>query len=97
LLPPPTPWKLFVFGAGVFEMRTLNFMLAVFTGRTIRFGIETALVVKYGPQIVTVVGDLAKKHMVATLLVLALLFGGLVWWVARKLRGKRLDDASQAL
>jgi membrane protein YqaA with SNARE-associated domain len=97
LLPPPTPWKLFVFGAGVFEMRTLNFMLAVFIGRCIRFGVETALVVKYGPEIVTVVGDLAKKHLVATLGVLVLIFGGLGWWMWRKLRVKRLDDASQAL
>ena len=97
LLPPPTPWKLFVFGAGVFEMHTLNFMLAVFVGRTIRFGVETALVVKYGPQIVTVVGELAKKHLAATLVVLALIFGGLAWWMLRKLRVKKLDDASPAL
>lgn len=97
LLPPPTPWKLFVFGAGVFEMGTLNFMLAVFVGRCIRFGVETALVVKYGPQIVTVVGDLAKKHLVLTLVALAVIFGGLGWWMWGKLRGKRLDDGSEAL
>jgi membrane protein YqaA with SNARE-associated domain len=97
LLPPPTPWKLFVFGAGVFEMKTWNFMLAVFIGRCIRFGVETALVVKYGPQIVTVVADLAKKHLVLTLLALAVIFGGLGWWMWGKLRSKRLDDASEAL
>lgn len=97
LLPPPTPWKLFVFGAGVFEMQTLNFLLAVFVGRTIRFGVETALVVKYGPQIVTVMADLAKRHLLVTLLVLVLLFGGLGWWMWRKVRTKRLDDASEAL
>lgn len=97
LLPPPTTWKLFVFGAGVFEMRTLSFMLAVFIGRTIRFGVETALVVKYGPQIVTVVADLAKRHLVLTLLGLLLIFGGLGWWIWKKLRTRRLDDASEAL
>ena len=32
-LPPPTPWKAFVFGAGVFEMKIWHFMLAVFVGR----------------------------------------------------------------
>ena len=26
ILPPPTPWKLFVFAAGVFEMKTVHFM-----------------------------------------------------------------------
>jgi len=97
LLPPPTPWKLFVFGAGVFEMHTVAFMLAVFVGRTIRFGVETALVVKYGPQIVNVVADMAKKHMMLTLTGLVVVFGALGWWMLRKLRTKRLDDASQAL
>jgi membrane protein YqaA with SNARE-associated domain len=97
LLPPPTPWTLFVFGAGVFEMKTWNFMLAVFIGRCIRFGVETALVVKYGPQIVTVVADVAKKHLALTLVVLALIFGGLGWWMWGKLRTKKLDDAAQAL
>ena len=97
LLPPPTPWKLFVFGAGVFEMQTVNFLLAVFVGRCIRFGVETALVVKYGPQIVGVVGDLAKKHLVLTLAGLALIFVALGWWMWRKVSTKRLDDGSQAL
>ena len=32
MMPPPTPWKLFVFGAGVFEMKTSAFMLAVSSG-----------------------------------------------------------------
>jgi membrane protein YqaA with SNARE-associated domain len=89
LLPPPTTWKLFVFGAGVFEMSTLNFMLAVFVGRTIRFGVETALVVRYGPQIVTVLGTMAKRHLILTLVLLALVFGGLAWWIWRKLRRTR--------
>lgn len=97
MLPPPTPWKLFVFGAGVFEMHTATFMLAVFVGRCIRFGAETALVVKYGPEIVTVMGELAKKHLALTLLGLVVIFGAIGWWIWRKLRVKRLDDASQAL
>lgn len=96
LLPPPTTWKLFVFAAGVFEMRTVSFMLAVFVGRCIRFGVETALVVKYGPQIVDVMGDLAKRHLSVTLLLLAIIFGGLGWYVWRKLRGTR-SESDQAV
>lgn len=96
LLPPPATWKLFVFGAGVFEMRTPTFLLAVFVGRCIRFGIETALVVKYGPQIVDVIGGLAKRHLVLTLVVLAVIFGGLGWWIWRKVRGKRVNGTSEA-
>lgn len=89
MMPPPTTWKLFVFAAGVFEMRTVAFMLAVFVGRLLRFGIESLLVIKYGPQIVNIIGDLAKKHMVLTLVVLAVIFGGLGWWIWRKMKGKK--------
>ena len=34
LLPPPAPWKIFVFSAGVFEMRVPLYMLAVFCACT---------------------------------------------------------------
>ena len=71
-LPPPTPWKAFVFGAGVFEMKIWHFMLAVFVGRAVRFGTEAALTIKYGPQIVDVVGDLFKHHLTLTLVIIAI-------------------------
>ena len=32
MMPPPMPIKLFEFGAGVFEMKPLPFLLAIFTG-----------------------------------------------------------------
>ena len=83
-MPPPTPWKAFVFGAGVFEMNIWHFLLAVFTGRAVRFGAEAALTIKYGPQIVNVVGDLFKYHLTLTLVMLALLLGLLLLWVIRK-------------
>ena len=70
-LPPPTPWKAFVFGAGVFEMKIWQFMLAVFTGRVVRFGVEAVLTIKYGPEIINVVGDLFKHHLMLTLVVVA--------------------------
>jgi hypothetical protein len=59
--------------------------------------VETALVVKYGPQIVNVVADLGKRHLGITLATLAVIFGALAWYVWRKMRTKRLDDASEAL
>ncbi|MGA7524373.1 MAG: VTT domain-containing protein [Acidobacteriaceae bacterium] len=96
LMPPPTTWKLFVFAAGVFEMRTVTFELAVFVGRLLRFGIECFLVIKYGPQIVNVIGDMAKKHLVLTLVLLALVFGGLGWWIWRKLRRREPSPSARA-
>jgi membrane protein YqaA with SNARE-associated domain len=84
ILPPPTPWKLFVFGAGVFEMRVPNFLLAVFAGRMIRYLIEGALTVEYGPQIVTVSGTLLKRHAAGVLVGLAAVLGLIVVWAVRK-------------
>jgi membrane protein YqaA with SNARE-associated domain len=81
-LPPPTPWKLFVFAAGVFEMPVLPFMLSVFCGRLVRWLILSLLVLKLGPGAVGIV----QRHALSALLVViglaALGFG--VWWFARK-------------
>ncbi len=61
-LPPPTPFKLFVFSAGVFEMKTLHFLLAVFLGRMIRFGVLSVLTIVFGPEIVSIIKTLLKNH-----------------------------------
>jgi membrane protein DedA with SNARE-associated domain len=92
-MPPPTPWKAFVFGAGVFEMNIWHFLLAVFTGRAVRFGVEAALTIKYGPQIINVVGDLFKHHLMVTLVALFVLLGLLLFWVIRKRYRKSGDNA----
>jgi membrane protein YqaA with SNARE-associated domain len=95
MLPPPTPWKLFVFGAGVFEMRLVNFMAAVFAGRVVRYLVIAALTIKYGLEIVKITEDLATAHRRILLLVLLALIGLLVLWVARKKRSaKRSESAS---
>ena len=60
MLPPPAPWKLFVFGAGVFEMRVPLFMLAVTAGRMVRWLILSALVLELGPG----AADLVAHHAV---------------------------------
>jgi membrane protein YqaA with SNARE-associated domain len=83
-LPPPTPWKAFAFGAGVFEMPVWLFMLAVFTGRFLRFGVGAVLTIRYGPEIVHVAGRLFQHHLAATLGVVGLLLIGIVAWSLRK-------------
>lgn len=89
MMPPPTPWKLFVFGAGVFEMRTANFMLAVFVGRFIRFGVESLLVIHYGPQIIHELTLITQRHMVAGLIILAIVIAAIALYAIRKTKGKR--------
>ena len=49
ILPPPTPFKIFVLLAGVAEVRPVTFIVAVAIGRGIRFGGEAWLAYEYGP------------------------------------------------
>lgn len=88
MLPPPTPWKLFVFGAGVFEMRVVNFMLAVFAGRVIRFGVESLLVIRYGPQIVHELSAVMHRHMIAVITVVVIAIALLALYAIGKSKGK---------
>src|SRR5205085_2930594 len=49
LLPPPTPFKLFVLSAGTFGISWPKFLTAVVIGRAIRYFSEGILAVVYGP------------------------------------------------
>ncbi len=84
MLPPPTPFKLFVLAAAAFEMRFRDFMAAIFAGRFIRFLILSLLTIKFGPQFVEVVGNLVRHHFKLVLLAIAVGFVIWVWWWRRK-------------
>ena len=86
MLPPPTPWKAFVFAAGVFEMRVVPFLLAVFAGRMVRWLLLSWLVLKLGPQAVGLVGDAVSHHLVLFLSALVVVFAGIGLWALRKRR-----------
>lgn len=62
MLPPPTPFKLLVFSAGVFEMKPVSFLLAIISGRLVRFGLLSVLTIIFGPQIVAETKLLIKTH-----------------------------------
>jgi membrane protein YqaA with SNARE-associated domain len=49
LLPPPTPFKIFVLSAGAFGISWPKFIVAVVIGRGIRYFSEGILAVIYGP------------------------------------------------
>src|SRR5262249_7609464 len=49
LLPPPTPFKIFVLSAGTFGISWPKFLTAVVIGRGIRYFSEGMLAVMYGP------------------------------------------------
>lgn len=93
MMPPPTPWKLFVFGAGVFEMKTPAFMLAVFVGRVIRFSVLSFLTIRYGPEMVHVLSDAARRHLAVLLMALGVVIVVVVVVGVRKMRRKPAIEA----
>ena len=82
--PPPTPLKMFQFAAGVFEMKTLPFMLATFAGKLAQYLIVAALYIWFGEAIFHQVGHVLHRHLG---LVIGFALGGLlllVYYFVRK-------------
>ena len=72
LLPPPTPFKVFVVAAGVFEVPLLSFTSAIALARAIRYFGIGYLAIRYGPEALPFL--VAHKWQVAVgLMVLAAL------------------------
>lgn len=61
-MPPPFPFKLFAFGAGVFEMKVLPYMISVFVGRAVHYLATAILTFYFGPKIVELITHSAKRH-----------------------------------
>jgi membrane protein YqaA with SNARE-associated domain len=85
MLPPPTPFKVFVLGAAVFEMRFRDFIAAIFAGRFVRFMALSLLTLWFGPQIVDLTGKLFRQHFYW---VLGAVVVGLAVWLLLRRRGK---------
>jgi len=98
MLPPPTPFKLFLLAAGVFEMRPALFMLAIFVGRVVRFLILGFLVVRFGPGIVNLVTAVMARHLVWVLVGFLALIGMFIYeFKFRRTRANRKapEEATQ--
>lgn len=81
MLPPPMPFKIFVLGAAVFEMRFRDFLAAVFAGRFVRFLVLALLTLWFGPRIVDLIGTVLRQHIYWVLGVVVLgVLAGLVLW-----------------
>jgi membrane protein YqaA with SNARE-associated domain len=92
LLPPPTPFKLFVLLSGASGMHPLAFLAAVTIGRGVRYFGQGALAVEYGDE----AGRWLAAHgteLVLALLVLSL--AALVAWSVRR-RGAAPGAADDA-
>lgn len=86
MLPPPTPFKMFVLAASAFEMRLTHFLAAVFAGRFVRFLVLALLTIKFGPQFVQFVVDSLHQRSSWLWLVLILAFVPvlILWWKKRR-------------
>src|SRR5579872_6522360 len=91
MLPPPMPYKIFVLGAAVFEMRFRDFLVAIFLGRFVRFLVLSVLVLWFGPPIVGLLGGLLKQHWLG---VLGVIVGAICLWLIRRL-WRQVDEADR--
>jgi membrane protein YqaA with SNARE-associated domain len=76
LLPPPTPFKIFVFAAGVFEVPPASFASAVTLARFIRYFGIGYLAIRYGDQALPFIAQ-HKIEVTMGLLVFGLVSYGL--------------------
>ena len=79
MLPPPFPFKIFVLGAAVFEMKLRDFLAAIFAGRFVRFLTLALLTLWFGPQIVELMGNVFRRHIYWVLGAVAV--AGVLGWV----------------
>lgn len=94
MLPPPMPFKIFVLGAAVFEMRFTDFLAAIFAGRFVRFFLLALLTLWLGPQVVPMAGHLFRRHFLWVLAAVVVV-GVVVWlWLRRSRARERDGDVS---
>ncbi len=90
MLPPPMPFKIFVLGAAVFEMRFRDFLVAIFLGRFVRFGVLSVLVLWFGPQVVGLFGGLLKRHWLGVLGVIVAI--ACLWLLLRRRKPEHIQN-----
>ncbi len=88
MLPPPTPFKLFVLSAGMAEMRLPRFLLAILSGRFVRFTIESILVVRYGPEVIALLAKVLRHHL-SYIIAAGIAFFVIGWWIWRVRKVRR--------
>ena len=82
LLPPPTPFKIFVLSAGTFGISWPKFLTAVVIGRGIRYFSEGLLAVVYGPAAIRFVQD--NYGMMGIGLALLIVAAAIIFFLTRR-------------
>jgi membrane protein YqaA with SNARE-associated domain len=83
LLPPPTPFKIFVFAGGVFEVPLASFTSAISLARLIRYFGVGYLALKYGNNALPLLAQHKVEVAIALVLFVAVSYG-LSRWILRE-------------
>ena len=90
ILPPPVPFKIFVFAAGVARVPPPRFFAAVALGRGVRYFGEAFLALWYGEAAIAFLKSNART--VAYTLATVVLVVGVTWiWLRKRTRGASVD------
>lgn len=88
ILPPPTPFKIFVLSAGVFDISMGKFLFAVVVGRSIRYFLEGYLAMRLGDHALIWMKD--HYPIVALSLALVIVAGFVIYKLSQNKKGKAL-------
>jgi membrane protein YqaA with SNARE-associated domain len=92
ILPPPTPFKVFVLSAGVFRLPIAEFLMAVMIGRTIRYSLWGILAVLYGNAVkIYIQQNLESTGMVLFVLFMFALAGMIIYVYSRQMRKANIE------
>ncbi len=83
ILPPPTPFKVFVLLAGVANVRPLAFLSAVIIGRSFRYVGEAWLAYRYGEEAKRFISDNLAQVSIWLAVGVAVVGAGVILWRRR--------------
>jgi membrane protein YqaA with SNARE-associated domain len=89
MVPPPMPLKVFQFGAGVFEMKPLPYLLAIFLGKLTQFLAFALITIFFGPGVMHATHDAIHEHPGLMIGVACAAVGWLLLSVLRKMFARR--------
>lgn len=88
-MPPPFPFKLFAFGAGIFDLAVFPYMAAVFIGRAVHYLILAILVMRFGPQVIHIAVYAIQKHVWVMVVGTSVLLAAFLVYIFHRRRRRR--------
>lgn len=84
ILPPPVPFKMFVFAAGASGMKRVDFLIAVGIGRTVRYFGEALVAAWYGEAALTQIEAFVRANRAAVIIVILAVTLAAAAWILRR-------------